>query len=533
MIHFFCNKKQKMANRRIIDMKILTVIRLHEEGTSLRQISTLTGVHRRIVTEYIEVYKRSNLSLSQLSDNDDQSLLDLLGIKPVLRPSSDRQLILEKFLEGQQENRKKPGFSVQNLYEDYKSATLQKAQYSRAQFYKQVGLIWLENKGSLKLDHPFGKQMYVDYTGKKLSFVDKETGDEVSVEVLVAILPASQYIYVEAMTSQKQEDFINGLINALEYFNGVPQAIVTDNLKSSVVKTGKYESTINKTLQGMAYYYQTTIDPTRPYKPKDKAYVEGAVKIVYNQIFYRVSKLIYFSLSQLNEAIKKELIVLNNKLLTHCDYSRRDQFQKELEYLSPLPKYRYEIKTYQKAKVQKMGYVFCSAFKSYYSVPYRFIGKQVEIRQDTRNIEIYYQSERIAFHNINQLKGSYTTNFEHLSSNNQVVLEWNPDFFSQKASKYGIDIQKYIDGLISQKPYPELAYRQALGIIGLCKKYKPHRVNVACRMGANHAKYSYKMIEQILSNGADRAFEEQENRLKQEDAIIPNHENIRGSEYYT
>lgn len=522
-----------MANRRIIDMKILTVIRLHEEGTSLRQISSLTGVHRRTVTQYIEAYKRSNLSLSQISFNDDQSILELLGIKPPLKPSTDRQLILEKFLEGQKENRKKPGFSVQNLYEDYKSTTAQKEQYSRAQFYKQVGLLWQEGKGSLKLEHPYGKQIHVDYTGKKLYYVDKETGEEISVEVLVAILPASQYIYVEAMASQKQDEFINGLINALEYFNGVPQAIVTDNLKSSVVRTGKYESTINKTLQGMAYHYQTTIDPTRPYKPKDKALVEGAVKIVYNQIFYRVTKLTYFSLSQINDAIKKELILLNNKLLTHCDHSRRDHFQKELEYLLPLPKHRYEIKTYQRAKVQKMGYVFCSAYKSYYSVPYRFIGKQVEIRHDTRNLEIYYQSERIAFHITNKLKGSYTTNVEHLSSNNQVVMEWNPDFFSQKAAKYGVDVQKYIDGLISQKPYPELAYRQVQGILALCVKFAPQRVNVACRMGANHAKYSFKMIEQILLNGTDRAFKEQENRLKQEDATIPQHENIRGADYYS
>ena len=123
MIHFFCDKKRKMANKRIIDMKILTVIRLHEEGTSLRQISSLTGVHRRTVTEYIEAYKRTNLSLSKISVNDDQSLLELLVIKPPSKPSTDRQLILEKFLYAQQENRRKPGFSVQNLYEDYKRTT--------------------------------------------------------------------------------------------------------------------------------------------------------------------------------------------------------------------------------------------------------------------------------------------------------------------------------------------------------------------------------------------------------------------------
>lgn len=520
-----------MSNLRIIEMKILTILRLHEQGTSARKIALLTGTHRKTVSEYIALFKISGLSISEIG-KDEQSVLAALGVKPISKPNNTRQTRFDQFIQRQEDNRKKPGFNIQNLYMDY-TQEVETDRYSRSQFYKHVSEIWQQEKGSIKLNHQFGQQMYADYTGDKLCYIDKETGEEIPAEVLVTILPASQYIYVEAMANQKLENFINGLMNALEFIDGVPQAIITDNLKSAVTKAGKYQSTINKSFQGMALHYQTTLDPTRPYHPKDKAMVEGAVRIVYQQIFYPVSKGRYFSIAQLNDAIRQELDKLNNKLLTYCDYSRKDQFQKEREFLLPLPVYKYEIKTYQRAKVQKMGYVICSTYKNYYSVPYRFIGKQVEIRHDNRTVEIYYHSERIAFHVTSHIKGNYTTNAEHLSSNNKAYTQWNPEYFSRKAAPHGADVQKYIELLIAQRPYPEQAYKQAQGILALCKKYSSHRVNVACRMSSNHSKYYYKMIEQILVNRADIAFEAQESILQEKTSTIPAHDNIRGSEYFS
>jgi hypothetical protein len=527
----FARKCKRMANLRIIEMEILTIIRLHEQGTSLRRISLLTGTHRKTVSQYIAQFKQSGLSLSDL-ENDEVSVLKALGFKPISKSNSVRQDLFEQFVQGQEDSRKKPGFSIQNMYNDYLQDVVSD-RYSRSQFYKQLAQIWHSEQGSIKLNHQFGQQMYVDYTGKKLCYIDRDTGELIPVEVLVTILPASQYLYVEAMANQKQENFINGLMNALEYIDGVPQAIVTDNLKSAVAKTGKYQSTINKTLQGMAHHYETTIDPTRAYHPKDKAMVEGAVKIVYQQIFYQVSKGQYFSIAQINEAIKKELDKLNNKLLTYCDYSRNDQFKKEREFLQPLPVYRYEIKTYQRAKVQKMGYILCSAYKNYYSVPYRYIGKHVEVRHDSRTVEIYYHSNRIALHMTSFNRGNYTTNEEHLSSNNKAFTEWNPEYFSRKAEPHGLHVKQYIELLIAQRPYPEQAYKQAQGILALCKKYTSQRVNVACRMSSGHSHYYYKMIEQILVNQTDIAFLANESTTQEKLVAIPAHENIRGSEYYS
>lgn len=316
----------------------------------------------------------------------------------------------------------------------------------------------------------------------------------------------------------------------MEYIGGSPQGIVTDNLKSAVTKAGKYQSTINKSLQAMALHYGTTIDPTRSYRPKDKALVEGAVKIVYHSIYYAVQKHTYFSLAQLNAAIQEELTKLNARQLSHSDKSRTDRYKQEKQHLSALPKYRYEVKQYRKAKVQKMGYVLCSSYKNYYSVPYRYIGKQVELRYDTKVVEIYHQAQRIATHTTSQAKGMYITQQSHLSSNNKAFTEWSPSHFSHLASKHGDHVRRYVEGLIAARPYPEQAYKQVQGIMALAKDYTSARLDSACQYAMTHPLRSYQMIKQILQNNTDQGGHHTTDTKQQ--YTIPAHSNVRESKYY-
>lgn len=517
-----------MSNTRIIDMQQKQILRLHDLGYSIRRISRELGIHRRTVKSYIEHYKSSDTEISELI-KPETDLVGHLALNPPPKEPDKRYTALKEFVEGQSNQRRKPGFTIDNLYGDYiKLAPTEP--YSKPHFYRLVRKIWNVEKGSIRLNHSYGEKLYVDYTGKKLSYVDKETGEQISVEVLVTILPASQYIYVEAMASQKQGDFIHGIMNALEYVGGCPKGIVTDNLKSAVTKAGKYQSTINKSLQAMALHYGTTIDPTRTYHPKDKALVEGAVKISYNSIFYEVQKHTYFSLDQLNEAIREQLTKLNSRKLSNSEDSRQDRYQAEKAHLSPLPIKRYEVKQYRKAKVQKMGYVLCSSYKNYYSVPYRYIGKQVELRYDTRTLEIYYQGQRIATHITSQAKGHYVTQPNHLSSNNQEYTKWCPEYFSKIAAGHGKDIQTYVDELIDQRTYPELAYKQVQGIFALVRKFSALRVNTACTIASEHPQRSYTMIKEILHNNQD--LQAHHSTDSQEKSKIPRHSNLRGSDYF-
>lgn len=517
-----------MSNTRIIDMQQKQILRLYGLGYSKRRISRELGIHRKTVKDYISRFESSDLEISEVV-KPEIDLVGPLSLEPPPKEPDKRYTSFKTFVEGQSSQRNKPGFTIDNLYGDYKALDIA-THYSKPHFYRLLRKVWNVEKGSIRINHTYGEKLYVDYTGKKLSYVNKETGEQISVEVLVTILPASQYIYVEAMGSQKQEDFIHGIMNALEYVDGCPQGIVTDNLKSAVTKAGKYQSTINKSLQAMALHYGTTIDPTRTYHPKDKALVEGAVKISYNSIFYEVQKHTYFSLAQLNEAIQEQLTKLNARTLSNCDDSRLDRYKEEKSYLNSLPTQRYEVKQYRKAKVQKMGYVLCNSYKNYYSVPYRYIGKQVELRYDTRTLEIYHQGQRIATHITSQAKGQYITEPGHLSSNNQAYTKWSPSYFSDLASKHGEHIQTYVEELIDRRPYPEQAYKQVQGILALVKLYSADRVDLACKIANTHPRRTYRMIKEILQNNQDQ---QSEHSTDQQDAhTIPNHNNLRGTDYY-
>lgn len=519
-----------MSNTRIMDIQQKQILKLYALDYSTRRISRELGLDRRTVKGYIDRYKTSasTLTIEELID----PVTDLIGplnLAPPPKELDERHKFYLSFMEDKKRLRRLPGFTIENLYADY-CAIESAVYYSRAHFYRLSRKLWNVETGSIRLNHVYGEKLFVDYTGKKLHYTDPLTGEQVAVEVLVTILPASQYIYVEAMHSQKQEDFIQGIMNAMEYIGGCPQGIVVDNLKSAVIKAGKYQSTINKSLQGMALHYGTSIDPTRTYHPKDKALVEGAVKISYNSIFYEVQKHKHFSLAELNKSILEQLKVLNNRKLSNSDESRLERFIQERDHLGPLPVYRYEVKQYRKAKVQKMGYVLCTTYKNYYSVPYRYIGKKIELRYDTKTLEIYHQGQRIATHTVCHTKGQYTTVHSHLSKNNQAYMQWSPSYFSDLAVRHGLNVQRYVDELIAERPYPEQAYRQVQGILKLVKEYSAKRVNMACDLAIKHPTRSYEMIKSILENKQDQQAHRATDTSEYES--IPSHNNIRGSDYY-
>ena len=97
----------------------------------------------------------------------------------------------------------------------------------------------------MHMTHKIADKLFVDFTGKKLSYIDKDTGEVITVEVFVAVLGGSQYTYVQEVASQQTEELIRALNNCLFYLDGIPQALVCDNLKSAVDKSSKYEPRLN------------------------------------------------------------------------------------------------------------------------------------------------------------------------------------------------------------------------------------------------------------------------------------------------
>ena len=514
-----------MASPRIEIMDIRQLLQLKSKGLSNRKSASIIGIHRNSVNPYVRLFKATDKSYTDLLLLSDKELYELFP-SPVTTQKKKYEELSSCF-EYFRRELKKVGCTRQVLWNEY--LLKHPEGYCYTQFNEHFNR-WLKRiKSSGKLDHKAGDKVYIDYTGKKLNYVDKSTGEVIDVEVFVGILPCSGYTFVEASRSQKLEDFIGSMNNCLRYFGGTPRAIVPDNLKSAVTKGSKYEPILNKTFKSFAHHYDAVINPTRVYSPQDKALVEGAVKLVYQRIFYPLSKATFFSIEDLNNEIRKSLEAYNDYLLSHIKVSRRQQFISiEQGILSPLPSENYEVKQYKKATVQKMGYVFLSADKNYYSVPYRFIGKRVEVSYNRQSIEIHYNRERIASHKRSYYPGGYTTNEDHLSSTHKFYKNWSPEFFQKQARPYGSAVVDYVKVLIESKKYPEIAYKQCLGIFSLGKTHEKGRLNNACKRGLGFHRYGYHIIKNILANKMDM---EPQNEGDSEHEITA-HENIRGAQYY-
>ncbi|MFN5829495.1 MAG: IS21 family transposase, partial [Bacteroidota bacterium] len=338
-----------------------------------------------------------------------------------------------------------------------------------------------------------GDKLYVDFAGDKLSIVDKQTGEIQHVEVFVAILGASQLTYVEAVMSQQKEDFIGACEGALHYYGGVPAAIVPDNLKSAVIKSSKYEPVLNDAFADFAQHYSTTILPARAYKPRDKALVENAVRLIYNRIYTKLRGANYFTLGELNAAIGLALEEHNSALLTGRNYSRRQQFEEiERNELASLPPLRYELKKEHFVTVAKNGHVSLSVDKHYYSVPFRFIGKKVKLMYSSSVVEVFYHYERIAVHKRIKSPYNYTTDKDHLASAHRFVSDWTPERFLQWGASIHEDVKLYILKVLDRKQHPEQAYKSCIGILSFSKKVGDERLTKACQRALGYGLYNYK-----------------------------------------
>ena len=509
-----------MAQKPIEIMNLKQIIQLKIQGTSNREISDLLDIHRNTINKYIRLISASDLALSELLELDNASLLELFPTTDTI--DDKRYEVLSGYFPLFVKELRKVGCTKEKLWKRY--ITHHTDGYGSSQFNYHLNH-WLKNKKvSGKLNHAYGEKIFVDYTGEKLQITDKSTGEIIDVEVFVAILPASHYVYVEATLSQQKEYFISSVNNTLSFFGGVPKVMVADNLKSAVNKSSKYEPILNKTFKDQGQHYGFAINPTRSYKPQDKALVEGAVKLVYQRIFYELSNQTFFSIKDLNKAILEKVKAFNLHHMKTYDTSRFKLFNEyEKSKLQPLPKQKYELKEYRIATVQKMGYIYLSVDKNYYSVPYRYIGKKVEVQYNTDNIEIYFNNQRIASHLRNYRKGYYTTNKDHLSSSHSFYSGWKPEYFLKQANDIGEDVYQFVSKMMAQAEYPEIAYKSALGIIHLKSNYEKSRINKACKIGLENNLIRYRNIKNILDNNADLNIDNTSR------SSVPKHNNIRGN----
>ena len=514
-----------MANK-ITDMsKIRKVIKFYCDGKSKLFISSYLSLSRNTVKKYISLYEVLGLNF-ELIDKKTDAELELLFSQTTVESISPKLQTLHNFFPKMERELKKVGVTIQHMWEQY--VAINPDGYRSSQFAHHYKVWSRRVNPVMHMNHKAGDKMYVDYAGKTLSIIDKDTGEIKEVQFFVAILGASQYTYAEASISQQKEDFVTSVENAMRFFEGVPEAIVPDNLKSAVIKSSRFEPTINETLADLAEHYQTTILPARAYKPRDKSLVEGAVKILYRRIYVALKETKFFSLEKLNQQIWDLLDTHNSRKLTGRSYSRKEIYlEDEQQKLHPLPQDRFEIKYQSFATVMQNGHIQLSQDKNYYSVPYQYVKKKAKILYTKTTVEIYYKYNRIAIHPRNFKPYIYTTTPEHLASTHQFVAQWSATRFIEWAGSIDESVAEYIMHIIESRNHPEQAYKSCLGILSFEKKVGKQRLINACKRALEYGIFNFKTIQNILENNLDQIDFEQES--EQELTI---HGNIRGKQYY-
>lgn len=389
---------------------------------------------------------------------------------------------------------------------------------------------WLERRGlTMRQVHVAGDKMFVDYSGKRSEIVDAHTGEVKPVELFVAVLGASNLTYAEASETQQGPDWIASHIRALEFFGGVPKAIVCDQLKSGVTRACRYEPEVQRTYEDLATHYGTTVLPARPYKPRDKAKVEAAVLVVQRWILARIRNEIFHSLASLNARIRELVDEMNARVMRRYGKSRRELFESiERAALAPLPSSRFVYATWKKATINLDYHLVFD--EHYYSVPFSHVHEEVWVRATATTIEVLLRGRRIASHSRSHVRGGYTTSKEHMPSSHRAQAEWTPSRILAWAQTTGPNVRALCETILVERRHPEQGFRSCLGILRLGKRYGAERLDAACeRANRVHAR-SYRHVESILKRGLDQVpLEPIDETTKPSIA----HENVRGPDYYS
>ena len=316
--------------------KVREVLRLkHTLGMSLREISEATGVGKTVIGEYLQRAKVIGIAWPVPEAINDGELERLLF--PILYETGPPRAPID--WRKVHEEMKRRSVTLVLLWEEYRAEQPDGYGYSR--FCDLYGEWRKTVTATMRQTHPAGAKLFVDYAGDTVAVIDPATGEVRQAHIFVAALGASNFTYAEARRSEGLADWIGAHVNALDAIGGVPKAVVCDNLKAGVTKPSRYEPGINRSYQDLAEHYGFAVLPARVRKPRDKAKVEVAVQIVQRFVLARLRNRRFFSLVELNTAIRECVNDLNAKVMRKIGKSR----VKSLETLGRLASMRFRLRT--------------------------------------------------------------------------------------------------------------------------------------------------------------------------------------------
>jgi transposase len=519
-------------SERLTMRKIQEVLRLKfEQHRGHREIAASCGIGAATVSEYLRRARACGLAWVDASRLTEAELEARLFPKPQSNATTTRAPVNFEWVHREL---RRTGVTLQLLWTEYIEDAARSSKGTPYQ-YSQFCARYLEWRARvdvvLRQVHRAGEKAFIDYSGKKPTFIDAATGEVREAELFVMVLGASSYTFAEATRSQKVGDFTGSIVRALEFYEGVPEILVPDQLRSAVSGPDRYDPDINATLLELGRHYGTTIIPARPRKPRDKAKVENAVLVVQRWILARLRHRQFFSLEELNVAIAELVVELNQRPFRKLDGSRKSVFEAiDLPALKALPARRFEPFQWIKARVNIDYHVTFD--DRHYSVPHQLIGERVEVRATALTVEIFHGGQRIFSHRRSYgPKGTPVTCEDHRPQSHKDYGKWPPERLVAWANTMGPSVARVVEMTLAAYPRPEMGYRPVLGILRSAERHGAARFDAACArvlaVGGRTAPRR-KFIEAVLNKHLELA------PIASTEAVRPlgRHDNVRGGAYY-
>jgi transposase len=296
-------------------------------------------------------------------------------------------------------------------------------------------------------------------------------------------------------------DWIGSHTRTFAFFGGAAALTVSDNLKAGITKACFYEPQVNRTYADMARHYKTAILRARPKKPRDKAKVEVGVQVAARWIVAKLRNRTFFSLSELNAAIRECVTQINDRVTRHLGTSRRALFEQiERAALKPLPAEPYIFGQWKKCSA---GIDYHVEIKPYfYSVPFTLMREELWARYTETAVEVFYRDTRVAVHPRIPPDGrKHSTLSEHMPSSHRRFADWTLERIKRQAGEIGPSTSALLDIILRDRPHPEQGFRSCIGVLRLAERYDRQRLEAACSRALEIRSPRYTSVKSILQMG--------------------------------
>lgn len=512
-------------------IKVKTVLELRDADLSKSQIAETRKMSRHSVSEVFAIADEKGITYSDVKDLSESEVYRMFfperHITEIIYGDPNYPYVHEEL--------KKTGVTLKLLHEEYVERCNREntIPMGRSKFNEGYSQYTITNKLTNHLEHKPGVACEVDWSGKKMNYIDPSTGELIDVYLFVGTLPYSQYTYVEPCRDMKMDTFIRCHVHMYEYFNGVPIRTICDNLKTGVVSHPREgEIVLTADYEALGLHYVTAIMPAGVKKPKQKPSVEGSVGKIATAIIAKCRNCTFTSFEGLKYEVRKKLKEFNDEPFQKRDGSRTEIWKEEKEALRPLPDLPYEVANW--VYDRKVGLDFHIAYKkNRYSCPYQYSGKCVDLKVTDSKLEIYYKDERLTTHIRfpDYVQNRYSSHPEDMPPQFKDITPWTDTRILKWAKAIGPYTENVVGKIFQGVKIKEQGYNPSLAVLRLSRKYSDARLESACELALTRGVHSprYHHLNGILSSNQDIVYEEQKNASVSSGSELGY---LRGASYY-